>query len=341
MYRSLIQLRAFLTPAETSDMMQSLVNDALQGGGAMPRWEQVSYNSAGMVGDSPAITVANAFAFGATNFDARAALTAADFAASTVGATSGGHTVREGLSDYLAKGYVSTAQSIFGATNSTPAVTLEYSSDDFALAQFALALGDTNKYQTYQTRSGNWRNVYNTASNYIQPRNPDGTWAANFSPTTSMVEGDSAQYAWMVPMIGKVQAASGSLSYISAGNNGGGSANPNRSYLIGAQLSGSGTLAMILFSTNKIMQVTNSQNSFSGNWIVQSGWLQGTAAQALGSGDITVNPLAGFPGLDPSVPLYGGQPAVLELAYPAVSPGTLTLANGGLMFLHSVVLSAA
>jgi len=200
-YRSFIQLRALLTPVEVGDMMQSLVNDALQGGGAMPRWEQASYNSGGMVGDSPTIDIANAYAFGATNFDLEAALKAADYAASTVGATSGGQLVREGLNDYLTKGYIYKAppHTQDGEGGAGPVVTLEYANDDFALAQFAQALGDTNKYQIYQKHSGNWRNVFNANSKYIQARNLDGTWVTNFSLTTSMVEGDSLQYTWMIP----------------------------------------------------------------------------------------------------------------------------------------------
>ncbi len=182
-------------------MMQSLVNDALQGGGEMPRWEQTSFNSGGMVGDSPTIDVANADAYGATDFDLAGALTAADYAASTVGVRSGGKLVRENLESYITNGYVLRAESNTQDRNGAagPAVTLEYANDDFALAQFARALGDTNKWQIYQTRSGNWRNIFNPDSKYIQLRNPDGTWATNFSLTESMVEGDSLQYTWMVP----------------------------------------------------------------------------------------------------------------------------------------------
>jgi predicted alpha-1,2-mannosidase len=193
-YRSLIQLRALLTPSETGDMMQSLVNDALQGGGAMPRWEQVSYNSGGMVGDGPTISIANAYAFGARNFDVQAAMKAADLAASTVGAKSGGQLAREGLADYLTKGFV------VGARNSTsgPAITLEYANDDFALAQLARALGDTKKYELYLSRSGNWRNVFNADSKYVQLRGSDGSWPTDARLTTSMVEGDAYQYTWML-----------------------------------------------------------------------------------------------------------------------------------------------
>ncbi|HEY3763191.1 MAG TPA: GH92 family glycosyl hydrolase, partial [Verrucomicrobiae bacterium] len=201
MYRSLIQLKALLTPEETADMMQSLVNDALQGGGAMPRWEQINYNSAGMVGDSPDIVIANAYAYGVTNFDVQSALMAADYGASSLDATSTKLHPREHLQDYLARGYIGETES--HTADHGPgvgvAVTLEYSGDDFALGQLALALGDTNKYEKYRSRSGNWRKVFNPTSQWVQARSPDGSWDRGFKLTTSMVESDSYQYTWMVP----------------------------------------------------------------------------------------------------------------------------------------------
>ncbi len=201
MYRSLIQLKALLTPVETGDMMQSLVNDALQGGGAMPRWEQINYNSAGMVGDSPAIVTANAYAYGVTNFDVQSAFAAADYSASTVGATSTRLPAREHLRNYLDQGYIGETES--HTADHGPgvgvAVTLEYANDDFALSQLALALGDTNKYQKYRARSGNWRNVFNPTSRWVQVRDPDGNWDPDFKLTTSLVESDSYQYTWLVP----------------------------------------------------------------------------------------------------------------------------------------------
>src|SRR5712691_11235741 len=103
-YRSLIQLRSILAPEQTSDIIQSLVEDAMQGGGGMPRWEQANRNSAGMVGDSPGAYVANAFAFGARDFDTAAALQALDFGASVAAAQSGGHVVREYLEPWLRLG---------------------------------------------------------------------------------------------------------------------------------------------------------------------------------------------------------------------------------------------
>jgi predicted alpha-1,2-mannosidase len=189
-YRSAAPLMALLSPADASDVAQSLVNYAQQGGGGLPRWEQANRNSGGMVGDGPLPIIASAYALGATNFDTAAALTAMSRNAGTNGTVSDGNIVRSGLSDYINLGYVSGSAS----------VTLEYCTADFALSQFAGALGDTTNV-VWLLRSGNWRNLYNTNTGYIQPRNSDGTWTAGVTPSsqTGFTEGSTAQYLWLVP----------------------------------------------------------------------------------------------------------------------------------------------
>ncbi len=183
----MIRLRAILAPSETSDIAQSLVNDAWQGDGHLPRWEQTNVDSHGMNGDGGTLMVAEAYAFGATNFDTASALPAM---------INGQSRVREGLGDYLNLGYVAAS-----TTGNSADITQEYTNADFAIAQFAHSLGDTVDYATYLHRSGNWQNIFNASSGYIQPRNGDRSWVANFSPTSDngFQEGDSAQYSWMEP----------------------------------------------------------------------------------------------------------------------------------------------
>ena len=188
-YRSEIALLSILAPSAVSDIAQSLVNDAQQGDGSLPRWEQANVDSHGMSGDDGDVMIADAYAFGATNFDTAGALHAM---------TSGQSQIREGYSDYLKLGYVPVdLQSGLPAAS----VTLEYSGDDFAIAQFADALGNSTVYDAYLQRSGNWQNVFNTTSGYVQPRDANGSWAQGFVPTSQngFQEGDSAQYSWMEP----------------------------------------------------------------------------------------------------------------------------------------------
>lgn len=195
-YRSLAPLVAILAPNEASDIAQSLVNYAQQDaavrphGGGLPRWQQVNRNSGGMVGDGDDIILADEYAFGANRFDTHAALAAMVKGASMPGTTSDGFEVRQGLEDYLKLGYVPGAAS----------VTLEYCNADFALSQFADALGDHKTCVAFQDRAQNWKNLFDESTGLPHPRNADGSWVSNFSPTTreGFVEGTAAQYLWMV-----------------------------------------------------------------------------------------------------------------------------------------------
>ena len=186
-YRSLIQLRALLAPKETSDIAQSLVNDAVQGDGHLPRWEQTNVDSRGMIGDNGSMLIAQAYAFGATGFDTAGALTAMQ---------NGAAKIRDGLSYYQTLGYVPPS-----VMDGSASVTEEYSADDFATSMYAQALGNTSLSTLYRQRSGNWQHLYNAKSGLIQPRNADGTWTSDFYPTTGkgFVEGSAVQYTWMIP----------------------------------------------------------------------------------------------------------------------------------------------
>ncbi|KAA9155805.1 glycoside hydrolase family 92 protein [Amycolatopsis acidicola] len=187
-YRSEIQLLAMLAPEETSDMAQSMVDYARQGG-SWDRWTVANDYTGVMNGDPYHIIVSTAYAFGAKDFDANSALSSMVRGATEP--TTQGYVERPGLADYLRLGYVPGA----GAD------TLEYTSADFSIAQLAQRLGDTSTYQTFTKRAQNWQNLYNPASGYLQPRQADGTFAEPYNPGSSSgwVEGNGAQYTWMVP----------------------------------------------------------------------------------------------------------------------------------------------
>jgi predicted alpha-1,2-mannosidase len=195
-HRSHVQLMAILTPDQSSDVMQSLVNYARQDesvrphGGGLPRWEQVNINSGGMVGDGDDTIIASAYAFGARDFDTKAALAAMEKGASDPTTTSDDHRVRENLAEYLKDGYVPGNASI----------TLEYASDDFALSQFALSLGDTQKAEHYLKQAQGWEKLFDKSTGYIRTKDADGKWVEPFKPSSARgyVEGSPAQYLWLV-----------------------------------------------------------------------------------------------------------------------------------------------
>ena len=196
-HRSLGPLMSVVAADDWSDILQSLVNYAQEDasvrpalGGGLPRWQQANGNSGGMAGDGDDSLIATAYAFGVTQFDTQAALEAMDKDASRPGTTADGKAVREGLEEYMSLGYIP----------GRPSNTLEYCTDDFALAQFAKSLGDTQKYATYLSRAQNWRNVFDPATGYVRPRLKNGTWKEPFLPASGKeyTEGSAAQYTWLV-----------------------------------------------------------------------------------------------------------------------------------------------
>ena len=212
-YRSEIQLLAMLTPRRTGDMIRSLLADAEQSG-CLPRWPYANGQSMTMVGDPADPIIASAAAFGAAGFDRERALRAMVRGASEPCRSANGEYVeRQGLAGYLAHGYVPfdidtrtrNANSIYGDPESvwgSAATSLEYYLDDFSIAQFAArSLHDRSTYARFMRRSAWWRRLYEPASETIEPRFADGSFPHPYSSLTGpgFVEGDSAQYTWMVP----------------------------------------------------------------------------------------------------------------------------------------------
>ena len=210
-YRSEIPLLAMIVPEQTSQMMTSLLNDQAQGGW-LPKWGFANDYTDVMNGDAADPILAEAYAFGARDFDAQAALAAMVKGATVVPTPAqlgqGSYAERPQLSDYQSLGYVpNTTQSSLSPVDNGASETLEYSTADFAIAQLAKDLGDNVTYNQFMTRSQNWTNLFNVDTGYIQPRDASGQFPQG-APTTDGIgnfgqsgfqEGNAAQYTWSIP----------------------------------------------------------------------------------------------------------------------------------------------
>ncbi len=196
-YRSQVQLLAMLFPEEASDMAQSLVRDAAEGGG-LPRWVTANGDTGSMVGDPSACILASFYAFGIRNFDTKAALEAMLRGANDPAVHSRQYFQRPDLEEYLRRGYIAAR----GSTgHGSASVTLEYQNADFAISRFARALGDPAAARDSLARSAQWRKLFDAETRYIRPRGEDGSFLPGFTPgkENGFVEGNAAQYTWMVP----------------------------------------------------------------------------------------------------------------------------------------------
>ena len=203
-YRSECQFLGMIAPKEASDMAQTLLVDYQQGG-TFPRWGVITEDSGVMMGDPAAAMIPDFYMFGARNFDTKAALDGLVHAATdpSVNAPRTKTHERDALEDYLQLGYVPEHQK--GGYGNV-SMTEEYDSADFALAQFAKALGDDADYATLMLHAQNWTNLYNPESGYLEMRRRDGSWAPGFTNNVgrydsnqAYVEGTAGQYVWMIP----------------------------------------------------------------------------------------------------------------------------------------------
>ncbi len=210
-YRSQVQLAAMVAPEQTSDSITSMLNDYDQTG-MMPKWALNNGESYVMVGDPADSIIADAYAFGARDFDTQHALTAMVTEATQTNNIRPGQSTRD-VYGYLPYDLNYPCCNFYGSVSTQ----LEYDSADYAIASFANSVGNTSVYTRFATRAQDWQNTFNPATGYVQAKQSNGQWVAGFTPSTGtgMVEGTASQYTPMIPFNLKalIAAKGGNAAY--------------------------------------------------------------------------------------------------------------------------------
>ncbi len=211
-YHGQVQLSAMVAPQQMSDSAQSMVNDATQNNGMLPKWSMANSETYVMLGDPADPIIAGYYAFGAKQFDTATALKQMLQEATMPS------NIRPGLNYYLSMGYLPD-DGQYGCCNyyASVATLLEYAKADFAVSQFAGALGDMTNAQTLLTRSQNWQNILDPSTNFLSPKLQNGSFAGGINLTSGqgMAEGSASQYRWIIPYATQTQiAAMGGLGVV-------------------------------------------------------------------------------------------------------------------------------
>lgn len=193
---------------------------------------------------------------------------------------------------------------------------------------------------TYYTASG-------TAVPYSTPTN---NFPGNFGQPGLVLNGGclnsgDSGYAWV--LLGSIYAVPGTISYINPGDTLAGDGSL-RAFIINAQLSGSGALAMLNATNNLPQTIQGTSNTFTGSWIVKAGWLRGAGDgtsdgyNSLGTNSTCVydiDPLWPTPNTFASGSIFFKGPSILDMG-PSLAncAGSLILTNGGQMYLHGNVI---
>jgi hypothetical protein len=148
-------------------------------------------------------------------------------------------------------------------------------------------------------------------------------------------------------ILGTMQAAPGTISYLNPANSFSGD-NAKRGFIIGAQLSGSGGVALVNGNSTVPQTISGTSNTFTGSWIIKAGWLVGVGDGAadgynsLGTDTacmFIVDPQWTPPPTFDAAAVFNNGPALLDMG-PATANcgGTLILTNGGQLNLHGVAV---
>lgn len=185
-FRSLHPLFTIIQPDRDLDFIKTFLKMYEQGG-ELPVWELASNETNCMIGYHAASVITDAYVKGIRGFDAALAYEAMKKSANP---STGG------IATYVNNWFLSVEDD-----HESVSKTLEYSYDDWCIAQMAKYLGKKEEHIEYMKRSYGWMNLFDPSTGFMRPRK-NGDWLTPFEPrevNNHFTEGNSWQYSFFVP----------------------------------------------------------------------------------------------------------------------------------------------
>lgn len=192
-FRAAHPLFTYTEPERANDMVKSFIAFYEQNK-RLPVWNFYGSETDMMIGYHAVPVIVDAYLKGITDVDPEKALEACI-------ATANIDNYR-GIGVYKKSGYVpyNIADS-YNAENWSLSKTLEYAYDDYCIAKMAEKMGKKEIADEFYKRSLNYKNLYNPATSFMQPKDDKGNFIKNFSPdeyTPHICESNGWQYFWSV-----------------------------------------------------------------------------------------------------------------------------------------------
>jgi len=192
-YRASHPLFTYLDPNRVNDMVKSFIAFYEQHG-RLPVWNIYGSETDMMIGNHAIPVIVDAYLKGIGDFDVNKALEACV-------ATANIDNYR-GIGLYKKLGYVPyDVADKHNAENWSLSRTLEYAFDDHCIAVMADKMGNKAVATTFFARAKNYKNVYNPATSFMQPRDSHGAFVTPFDPeeySAHICESNAWQYFWSV-----------------------------------------------------------------------------------------------------------------------------------------------
>mgnify|MGYP000044823029 FL=1 len=192
-FRASHPLFTYTQPERTNDMIKSFLAFYEQNG-RLPVWNFYGSETDMMIGYHAVPVIVDAYLKGIGDFDAEKALEACVATANI--------DEYRGIGFYKQKGYIPyNVTDEYNSENWSLSRTLEYAFDDFCIAEMAAKMGRKDIADTFYARSQNYRNVYNPATSFMQPKDDKGNFIKDFHAeeyTPHICESNAWHYFWSV-----------------------------------------------------------------------------------------------------------------------------------------------
>lgn len=191
-YRALHPLLTYVAPDKVSDMIQSmLVHYQQSHDKILPIWSFHAHETWTMIGYHAVSVIADAYLKDIRDYDTQLAFEAMLKTAN--------HPRYDAIPEYIKYGYVP-----MDTLSESVSITLEYAYDDYAIARFAEALGETEVAATFYQRAMSYKNVFDIQTGFMRGKDSKGRWNPHFDPEEAKLmgpftEGNSFQYTFYVP----------------------------------------------------------------------------------------------------------------------------------------------
>jgi predicted alpha-1,2-mannosidase len=205
-FRTQNQLLELIVPGVARDVQLSLLADARENGGWLPRWPMAYGETNVMTGDPATPFLVDGWSKGLLAGHEAEAFQTLWRNATGVPPAANQTLGRVGNPTYLRRGFVpqDAAHPAKGGDDDLhqgASATLEYAAADCSLALMARGLGHTAEAAALARRAQSYRTIWDRRLGTFRPRTRQGTWVRPFSASSGpgFHEGGPWQYQWLVP----------------------------------------------------------------------------------------------------------------------------------------------
>jgi predicted alpha-1,2-mannosidase len=200
-FRATMPLYTIIDQERYSDYIKTFL-EMYRIGGRLPQWELAGNYTGVMIGYHTHSAILGAYVKGIKDFDHELAFEAMKKRV-------------ENISYHKDLGYI-PADKVGGSVS----MVMEYSYNDWSVAQMAKFLNKEDAYQDFQQRARFYQNLFDPSTGFMRPKNMDGNWVSPFDPADGsdhFVEGNSFQYSLFAPhdVNGLIELIGGDDKFIS------------------------------------------------------------------------------------------------------------------------------